>query len=190
MTLQNPFLLFRRRSSWHCGGGFAGIGPVATIAYLLPITYALAPTSALIMLAGILLRCAVRRLHDKPSSSICRARRSCGRTCVDGHQMARQGRAGPGSCNCCHCLLRQQATASQRSFVRSWPHLLHYRETVWSGGVFPLMVLGLIGAVVIAHRSVLKAIGHGHRRANSGACGHRRELVGAHRFVFGVTGAL
>src|SRR6188768_1576546 len=74
-------------------GVLPGIGPVATIAMLLPATYALPPVSALIMLAGIYYGAqyggsTTAILVNLPgeSSSIV--------TCIDGYQMAQNGRAG------------------------------------------------------------------------------------------------
>ena len=75
-------------------GVLPGIGPVATIAMLLPTTYALQPVSALIMLAGIYYgaqyggstTAILVNLPGETSSVV---------TCIDGYQMARQGRAGP-----------------------------------------------------------------------------------------------
>src|SRR5215211_6135299 len=74
-------------------GVLHGIGPVATIAMLLPTTYALQPVSALIMLAGIYYGAqyggsttAVLVNMPGESSSVV--------TCLDGHQMARKGQAG------------------------------------------------------------------------------------------------
>ena len=74
-------------------GVLPGIGPVTTIAMLLPITFKLPPTSALIMLAGIYYGCQyggsttaiLVNLPGEASSIV---------TTLDGHQMARQGRAG------------------------------------------------------------------------------------------------
>src|ERR1700730_7594280 len=75
-------------------GVLPGIGPVATIAMLLPTTYALPPVSALIMLAGIYYGAQyggsttsiLLNMPGETSSVV---------TCLDGHQMARRGRAGP-----------------------------------------------------------------------------------------------
>src|SRR5665647_1376122 len=74
-------------------GVLPGIGPVATIAMLLPATYALPPVSALIMLAGIYYgaqyggstTAILVNLPGESSSVV---------TCIDGYQMARKGRAG------------------------------------------------------------------------------------------------
>ncbi len=74
-------------------GVLPGIGPIATVAMLLPITFHLEPVSGLIMLAGIFYgaqyggstTAILVNLPGETSSVV---------TCIDGHQMARQGRAG------------------------------------------------------------------------------------------------
>src|ERR1700755_662290 len=74
-------------------GVLPGIGPIATVAMLLPLTYHLDPVSGLIMLAGIFYgaqyggstTAILVNLPGETSSVV---------TCIDGHQMARQGRAG------------------------------------------------------------------------------------------------
>src|SRR2546421_11666942 len=75
-------------------GVLPGIGPVATVAMLLPFTFGLGPAPALIMLAGIYYGAqyggsttAILVNIPGESSSVV--------TTLDGHQMARQGRAGP-----------------------------------------------------------------------------------------------
>ncbi len=138
-------------------GVLPGIGPVATIAMLLPATYALPPVSALIMLAGIYYGAqyggsTTAILVNLPgeSSSIV--------TCIDGYQMARQGRAGPAL-----------AAAGLGSFFAGCvgtlilaafaPPLTELAFKFGPAEYFSLMVLGLIGAVVLASGSLLKAIG-------------------------------
>ena len=133
-----------------------GIGPVATIAMLLPATYALPPVSALIMLAGIYYgaqyggstTAILVNLPGESSSVV---------TCIDGYQMARQGRAGPAL-----------AAAGLGSFFAGCvgtlilaafaPPLTELAFKFGPAEYFSLMVLGLIGAVVLASGSLLKAI--------------------------------
>src|SRR4030065_2392790 len=75
-------------------GVLPGIGPLVTIAMLLPITFNLAPVPAMIMLAGIYYgsqyggstTSILMNLPGETASVV---------TCIDGYQMARQGRAGP-----------------------------------------------------------------------------------------------
>src|SRR5512140_3829584 len=138
-------------------GVLPGIGPVATIAMLLPITYALHPVSALIMLAGIYYgaqyggstTAILVNLPGEASSAV---------TCLDGYQMARKGRAGAAL-----------ATAALGSFFAGCIGTLVLAalaapmvELAFKFGpaeYFSLMVLGLIGAVVLASGSLIKAIG-------------------------------
>ena len=73
-------------------GVLPGIGPVPTIAMLLPITYVLPPVAGLIMLAGIYWRPVRRIHHGHPGGAAWET--SAVVTVLDGHQMARNGRAG------------------------------------------------------------------------------------------------
>src|SRR6202040_662548 len=75
-------------------GVLPGIGPLGTIAILLPITFNVAPVGALIMLAGIY----YGAQYGGPTTAILvnlPGETSSVVTCIDGYQMARQGRAGP-----------------------------------------------------------------------------------------------
>ncbi|MGV3495014.1 MAG: tripartite tricarboxylate transporter permease [Ramlibacter sp.] len=138
-------------------GVLPGIGPVATIAMLLPATYALPPVSALIMLAGIYYGSqyggsTTAILVNLPGESASVV------TTIDGYQMARQGRAGPAL-----------AAAGLGSFFAGCVGTLilagfaaPLTEVAFKFGpaeYFSLMVLGLIGAVVLASGSLIKAIG-------------------------------
>ena len=138
-------------------GVLPGLGPVATIAMLLPTTYALPPTAALIMLAGIYYgaqyggstTAILVNLPGESSSVV---------TVIDGYQMARKGRAGPAL-----------ASAALGSFFAGCvgtlviaafaPPLTEVAFKFGPAEYFSLMVLGLIGAVVLASGSLLKAIG-------------------------------
>src|SRR2546421_7987497 len=137
-------------------GVLPGIGPVATIAMLLPTTYALQPVSALIMLAGIYYGAQyggsttsiLLNMPGETSSAV---------TCLDGHQMALKGQAGAAL-----------ATAALGSFFAGCiatvfvaTVAIPLSELALKFGpaeYFSLMVLGMIGAVVLAHGSLLKAI--------------------------------
>ena len=136
-------------------GVLPGIGPTATIAMLLPITLGLDPATSLIMLAGIYYGAqyggsTTAILVNLPGES------SAVVTCLDGYQMARQGRAGPAL-----------ATAALGSFFAGTvatvilalfaPPLAAAALRFGSAEYFSLMVLGLISAVALAHGSVLKA---------------------------------
>src|SRR5688500_19984641 len=92
VTLQNILYCFLGVLLGTLIGVLPGIGPVPTIAMLLPITYALPPVSALIMLAGIYYgaqyggstTAILVNLPGESSSVV---------TCIDGYQMARRGKA-------------------------------------------------------------------------------------------------
>ena len=138
-------------------GVLPGIGPVATIAMLLPATYALPPVAALIMLAGIYYgaqyggstTAILVNLPGESSSVV---------TVIDGYQMARKGRAGPAL-----------AAAGLGSFFAGCvgtlilaafaPPLTEVAFKFGPAEYFSLMTLGLIGAVVLASGSLVKAIG-------------------------------
>jgi TctA family transporter len=137
-------------------GVLPGIGPLATIAMLLPATYALPPVAALIMLAGIYYgaqyggstTAILVNLPGESSSVV---------TVIDGYQMARNGRAGPAL-----------AAAGLGSFFAGCVGTLilaafaaPLTELAFKFGpaeYFSLMILGLIGAVVLASGSLIKAI--------------------------------
>jgi putative tricarboxylic transport membrane protein len=75
-------------------GVLPGIGPVATMSLLLPVTYVLSPTASIIMLAGIY----YGAMYGGSTTSILAnipGESTSVVTCIDGYQMARQGRAGP-----------------------------------------------------------------------------------------------
>jgi TctA family transporter len=137
-------------------GVLPGLGPIATIAMLLPATYALPPIAALIMLAGIYYGAqyggsttAILINIPGESSSVV--------TAIDGYQMARNGRAGVAL-----------FTAGMGSFFAGCVATLvlaafaaPLSELAFKFGpaeYFSLMVLGLIGAVVLASGSLIKAI--------------------------------
>jgi putative tricarboxylic transport membrane protein len=138
-------------------GVLPGLGPVATISILLPFTFSLQPQAALIMLAGIYYgaqyggstTAILVNLPGESSSVI---------TAIDGNQMARKGQAGLAL-----------ATAALASFLAGTfatlviaiaaPALAEVALQFGPADYFSLMVFGLVAAVILAHGSVLKAIG-------------------------------
>src|SRR3954451_11051791 len=136
-------------------GVLPGLGPVATIAMLLPITFGLPSVSSLIMLAGIYYgaqyggstTAILINLPGESSSVV---------TAIDGYQMAKQGRAGPAL-----------ATAALGSFfagtvatvllVLAAPPLADVALQFGPAEYFSLMVLGLVASVALASGSLLKA---------------------------------
>jgi TctA family transporter len=137
-------------------GVLPGIGPVATIAMLLPTTYALQPVSALIMLAGIYYGAqyggsTTAILVNMPGES------SSVVTCLDGYQMARKGQAGAALATAALGSFFAGTCATVLVAAVSLP-LSALALKFGPAEYFSLMVLGLIGAVVLAHGSLLKAI--------------------------------
>ncbi len=164
-------------------GVLPGIGPVATIAMLLPVTYGLSPLAALIMLAGIYYgaqyggstTAILVNIPGEVSSVV---------TTLDGYQMARQGRAGPAL-----------AIAALGSFFAGCvgtlvisgfaPVLATFSQKFTSVEYFSLMALGLLSAVVMAHGSLIKAIAMIFLGLLLGLAGTDVE-TGTARFTFGV----
>src|SRR5262247_2150065 len=138
-------------------GVLPGIGPVATIAMLLPVTFTLPPVSALIMLAGIYYgaqyggstTAILVNLPGESSSVI---------TALDGYQLARKGRAGPalGMAAIGSFFAGCVSTVIIALFA---PPLAEVALKFGPTEYFSLMVLGLVAAVVLAHGSLIKAIG-------------------------------
>ena len=137
-------------------GVLPGIGPIPTIAMLLPITFGLDPLSSLVMLAGIYYGAqyggsTTSILVNMPgeASSIV--------TCIDGHQMARQGRAGAALAVA--ALGSFFAGCVGTLFVAAFgPPLALLAQQFNSPDYFSLMVLGLVMAVILARGSVIKAL--------------------------------
>jgi putative tricarboxylic transport membrane protein len=138
-------------------GVLPGLGPVATIAMLLPATFSLPPISSLIMLSGIYYgaqyggstTAILVNLPGESSSVV---------TAIDGYQMARKGQAG-----------KALATAAIGSFFAGTvatvllalfaPPLAELALKFGPAEYFSLMVMGLVASVVLAHGSLLRAIG-------------------------------
>jgi putative tricarboxylic transport membrane protein len=137
-------------------GVLPGVGPVATIAMLLPITFTLQPTGALIMLAGIYYgaqyggstTAILVNLPGEASSIV---------TCLDGHAMARQGRAGPALAIAAVGSFTAGCFATLVVAVVSAP-LVTLARAFGPSEYFALMVLGLVLTVVLARGSPLKAV--------------------------------
>lgn len=137
-------------------GVLPGLGPVATIAMLLPTTFAMPPVTALIMLAGIFYGAQyggsttsiLVNLPGETSSVV---------TALDGYQMARQGKAG-----------KALATAALSSFFAGTvctllialfaPPLAEVALKFGPAEYFSLMVLGLVASIVLANGSILHAL--------------------------------
>lgn len=156
LSFQNLFYCFIGVLLGTLIGVLPGLGPLATIAMLLPITFGLPPVSALIMLAGIYYgaqyggstTAILINLPGESSSVV---------TAIDGYQMARQGRAGAAL-----------ATAALGSFFAGTvatfllalfaPPLADLALKFGPPEYFSLMVLGLVASVTLASGSIVKAL--------------------------------
>src|SRR4051794_16858206 len=138
-------------------GVLPGIGPVATIAMLLPVTFTLPPVASLIMLAGIYYGAqyggsTTAILVNVPGES------SSVVTALDGYQMARQGRAGapPATAAIASFFAGTVSTVLLALFA---PPLAELALKFGPAEYFALMVLGLVASIVLARGSLLHAVG-------------------------------
>ena len=185
LTLQNIAYCFLGVLLGTVIGVLPGIGPVTTVAMLLPISFTLQPESALILLAGIYYSAQyggsttaiLVNIPGEASSVV---------TTIDGHQMALKGRAGPALgiaalasffAGCVSTLLITFAA----------PPLAAIALQFGPAEYFSLMVCGLIAAVVLAHGSLVKAIAMVVLGLLLGLVGTDVNS-GARRFNFGMTG--
>uniref|UniRef100_UPI0040488BC4 tripartite tricarboxylate transporter permease n=1 Tax=Polynucleobacter sp. TaxID=2029855 RepID=UPI0040488BC4 len=157
LTLQNLIYCFLGVLLGTMIGVLPGLGPIATIAMLLPATYALPPIAALIMLAGIYYGAqyggsttAILVNIPGESSSVV--------TAIDGYQMARRGRAGVALFTAGFGSFFAGCVATLVLAAFAAP-LAQVAFKFGPAEYFSLMVLGLIGAVVLASGSLIKAIG-------------------------------
>ncbi|MBM3528820.1 MAG: tripartite tricarboxylate transporter permease [Alphaproteobacteria bacterium] len=137
-------------------GVLPGIGPIATVGMLLPITFHLPPVQAIIMLAGIYYgamyggstTAILLKLPGTAASAV---------ACIEGYPMAQQGRAGPALVmttlasffGACVAIIIVGAFA---------PPLAQFALEFGSPEFFSLMLVGLIAAAVLAHGSLLKGL--------------------------------
>jgi putative tricarboxylic transport membrane protein len=138
-------------------GVLPGLGPVATIAMLLPATFTLPPESALIMLAGIYYgaqyggstTAILINLPGEASSVV---------TALDGYRMAQQGRAGAALAT---AAIGSFFAGTVATFVIAFmaPPLAEIALQFQSPEYFSLMVLGLVASGVLAQGSLIKALG-------------------------------
>ncbi|HTL65148.1 MAG TPA: tripartite tricarboxylate transporter permease [Pseudolabrys sp.] len=137
-------------------GVLPGIGTVATVAMLLPITFGLPPVGALIMLAGIYYGA---QYGGSTTSVLVNIPGEAGSvvTCLDGHQMARQGRAGAALSIAAIGSFFAGCVATVLVAALGTP-LTSLALLFGPAEYFSLMVLGLIFAVVLAKGSILNAI--------------------------------
>src|SRR5882757_2731205 len=184
ISLQNLFYCLVGVTVGTLIGVLPGVGPLATIAMLLPITYSVPPVAALIMLAGIYYgaqyggstTAILVNLPGETSSVV---------TCIDGYQMARQGRAGPAL-----------AIAAIGSFFAGTvgtllialfgPPLAEVALEFAAPEYFSLMLMSLVAAAVLAQGDMAKSIAMVALGLLLGIVG-RDVNTGFERYSFGVT---
>ena len=163
-------------------GVLPGIGPAATIALLLPVTFAIPPASAIIMLSGIFYgamyggstTAILVNIPGEAASAI---------TCIDGYQMARQGRAGPAL-----------GIAAFGSFIAGTfgvlllmliaPPVAEIALKFGPPEIFAVMVLGLTILSYLSSGSLLKAFIIAIVGLFIGMIGI--DIAGIYRFTFGI----
>jgi putative tricarboxylic transport membrane protein len=156
-TLANLFYCFIGVFLGTAIGVLPGLGPTATIAMLLPVTFVLPPVTALIMLAGIYYgsqyggstTSILVNLPGEAASVV---------TTLDGYQMAKQGRAGAALAA---SAIGSFFAGTVATFLIAGfgPPLAAIALQFGPAEFFSLMVLGLVASVVLAQGSLLHAIG-------------------------------
>ena len=183
LTLKNIVYCFAGTLIGTLVGVLPGIGAFTTIALLLPATYGLEPTTALIMLAGIF----YGAQYGCSTSSILiniPGEASGVITVLDGYQMARQGKAG-------EALLVSAlgsffaGTLATMVIAAFAPPLANLALKFGPSEYFSLMVLGLVGAIVLARGSVVKAMSMAIIGLLFGLVG-TDVSTGTQRFAFGI----
>jgi TctA family transporter len=137
-------------------GVLPGIGPLATIAMLLPLTFNVPPVAALIMLAGIYYgaqyggstTAILVNLPGETSSVV---------TCIDGYQMARQGQAGPALAIAAISSFFA-GTVCTLAIAMFGPPLAGVALQFGAPEYFSLMLMGLVAAAVLAHGDMSKSL--------------------------------
>ena len=157
LEAKNVFYAFVGSLAGTLIGVLPGLGPTATVALLLPITFYLPPVPAIIMLAAIYYgsqyggstTSILINLPGETASIV---------TCLDGYQLARRGRAGPALAVSALGSLFAGVVATL--FIAFFaPPLARFALLFGPWEYFSLMVLGLLTAIVMAQGSVIKALG-------------------------------
>lgn len=156
LTWQNLFYCFLGTLAGTLVGVLPGLGPAATVALLLPITFKLPPVSGIIMLAGIF----YGAMYGGSTTSILLnipGEAASVVTCIDGYQMALRGRAGPAL-----------AIAAIGSFIAGTigiiglnflaPPLAEFAVRFGPPEYFALTLFGLFLAAYLASSSMVKGL--------------------------------
>lgn len=137
-------------------GVLPGLGPTGTMAILLPVTFYAPPLAAIIMLAGIYYgsqyggstTSILLKIPGEPSSIV---------TCLDGHEMARQGRAGPALGISAFGSFIAGTIGVVGVMMIAQP-LVSFALRFGPPEYFSLMIMGLIILIYLTQRSLIKAI--------------------------------
>ena len=137
-------------------GVMPGIGPVAGTALLIPITYSLEPTTAIIMLSGIFYGCMyggtiTSVLINVPGESASVI------TCIDGHEMAKQGRAG-AALGVAAIGSFVGGTISIIALVFVGPPIARFALKFGPPEYFALMLFGLLMLNALVGKSLVKGV--------------------------------
>src|SRR5919199_5008860 len=183
LSLQNLWFCFVGCFLGTLIGVLPGIGPLATIAMLLPITFNVAPVSALIMLAGIYYGAqyggsTTAILVNLPGET------SAVVTCMDGYQMARQGRAGP-ALGIAAIGSFFAGTVCTLIIALFGPPLAEVALKFGAPEYFSLMLMGLVTAAVLAQGDMIKSLAMVALGLLLGVVGNDVN-TGIGRFTFGV----
>jgi putative tricarboxylic transport membrane protein len=157
LTWQNVVLCFFGCVIGTAIGVLPGIGPLTTMALILPVTFWLSPVGALIMLSGVFYgaqyggstTAILVKIPGETSSVV---------TVLDGYAMAQRGRAGPALAIAAIGSLFAGSVVTLLIAVAG-PALAKVALLFQSADYVSVMLLGLVSAVVLAHGSVLKAVG-------------------------------
>ena len=137
-------------------GVLPGIGPMATVAMLMPLTFTIPPVAALIMLAGIY----YGAMYGGSTTSILvnlPGETASVVTCIDGYQMARQGRAGPAlAISAIGSFFA--GTVCTLIIAMFGPPIAEIAFEFRAPEYFSLMLMGLITAAVLAHGDMSKSL--------------------------------
>jgi putative tricarboxylic transport membrane protein len=137
-------------------GVLPGLGPVAAIALLLPLTFDLSPVTAIILLSGIY----YGAMYGGSTTSILvniPGEAASVVTCIEGYPMARQGRAGPALGISAFASLIA-GTISIIGVMISAPLISEFALKIGPPEFFSLMLLGLTLVTYISHGPVIKAL--------------------------------
>src|SRR5438876_7105879 len=164
-------------------GVLPGIGPVATMSLLLPITFTMSPTASIIMMAGIY----YGAMYGGSTTSILvniPGEAASVVTCLDGHAMARQGRAGAAlGISAFGSFIAGTLSVVLLTFLA--PVLTRVTLSFGPPEYFALMILGLTLLTYFARESMVKALIMAAAGLLCGTVG-QDTISGRLRFSFGI----